>query len=57
MVCLHCDSQVLEGMKGKRRHRASSMDPIEMSAFLKQAAASFGAPQDPSAFLTLEPKV
>ncbi len=51
-------AQALEGMKGKKRHRAPSMDPIQMSAFLKQAAASFGAPPDPTAFLTLEaPKV
>ena len=48
--------QSLEALRGKKRVGASSMDPIEMSPYLKQAAASFGAPQDLSAFLTLEPK-
>ena len=46
--------QSLEGLKGKPRHRAGSMSPIGVSDHLKQAAASFGAPQDASAFLTIE---
>lgn len=50
------EPQSLEALRGKKRVGASSMDPIEMSPYLQQAAASFGAPQDPSAFLTLEPK-
>lgn len=46
--------QELEGMKGKKRHRSGSMDPIAMSDFLKQAAISFGARPEPAAFMTVE---
>ena len=48
--------QSLEGLKGKPRHQAGSMSPIGMSDYLKQAAASFDAPQDASAFLTIDGK-
>ena len=41
-------------MRGKKRHRAVSMDPIAMSDFLKQQARAAGAPPDPTAFLTLD---
>ena len=43
-------------MKGKKRHRAISMEPIAMSDFLRQAAVSFGAKPEPTAFMTVEGK-